>query len=86
MIHFVTDEATFAAGSGGEYPLIGFPRGPSTLTARLGLTQVQAAEWADWLNQVSADRQAVAVSFLEQAGAPAGALGDEAEGWLALGG
>lgn len=85
MIPFVTDEATFAAGSGGEYPLIGFPRGPSTLTSRLGLTQVQAAEWAAWLNQVSVDRQAVAVSFFEQAGAPVGALGDEAEGWLALG-
>src|SRR5262249_5032015 len=77
---FVTDGATAGAG----YPLIAFPREPWTLTtAHMGLTQ--AGEWADRLNHVSDERQAIAMSFLEQAGAPTGALGDEAEGWLALG-
>jgi hypothetical protein len=54
------------------------------MTAYMELTRVQAGDWADWLNQVSDERQAIAVSFLEQAGAPTGAPGDQAEGWLAL--
>jgi len=78
MIPFVTDGASAAA----EYPLIAFPREPWTLTAYMELTQVQADEWADWLNQVSDERQAISMSFLEQADAP---TGDQAEDWLALG-
>jgi hypothetical protein len=49
----------------------------------MGLTQ--AGEWADWLNQVSDEREAIAVSFLEQAGAPTVAPGDQVEDSLALG-
>jgi hypothetical protein len=33
---------------------------------------------------VSDERQAIGMSFLEQAGALTGALGDQAEEWLAL--
>jgi hypothetical protein len=81
---FVTDGATFADGAEAQYPLIAFPREPWTLTADTELGQVQAGEWADWLNQLSDERQAIGMSFLEQAGALTGALGDQAEEWLAL--
>jgi hypothetical protein len=47
---FVTDGATFADGAEAQYPLIAFPREPWTLTAYTELGQVQAGEWADWLN------------------------------------
>jgi hypothetical protein len=60
MIPFVTDEGTFGAGAWAGYLPIGFPRAPWTLTAYMQLTQVQAAEWADWLNQVSDERQTAA--------------------------
>jgi hypothetical protein len=81
---FVTDETQFTHATGADYPLILFPEQPWTLTAYLKLAQGQARDWADWLNQVSDERQTVALSFLAQAGAPAGALGDQAD-WLALG-
>ncbi len=73
------------AVAGAGYPLIDFPAEPWPLTAYAQLTPERAGDWADWLNRVSAGRQAAALSFLEQAGAPVAGLGDGAEEWLALG-
>ncbi len=68
-----------------EYPLIGFPWEPWTLTARLTLTAGQAAACADWLNEAEAGRLDVILSVLGRAGAPVGAVRERPGELLALG-
>ena len=68
-----------------EYPLIGFPWEPWTLTAWLELTQAQAGLYANWLNETGTDRIPVILKVLGEAGAPVAGLREQPDDLAALG-